>query len=203
MTDHPLLPLVPTSWHTIGPFFPQTFFHPQDNDLRVLSPGKTPGALGRAIILRGRVLEEGGRPCVNAVVEAWQADAAGRFRHAADPGWQDADPGFLGWGRAWTDKDGWYEFRTVLPGAYDDPSGPRAPHVNLVVLGSGIMRALLTTMFFAGNARNAADPVLGALPDETLRSRLLAKPERSADGANMFRFDIVLRGGAETPFFND
>ncbi len=199
MLDRPNAPLTPTSWHTIGPFFPRTFFHPGDNDLRVLSPDGAPVSRGRSIVLRGRVLEEGGQPCVNAVLEAWQADAAGRFRHPVDPGWRSADPSFLGWGRAWTDGDGWYEFHTVMPGSYDDPTGPRAPHVNLSVLGSGIMHRLLTTAFFAGEPRNAVDTVLGAVTDRKLRDRLLATQEAGSEVS--FRFDIVLRGDDETPFF--
>src|SRR5690348_13867940 len=81
-----LMRAIPTPWHTIGPFFPRTFFRDGDNDL-------TRGAArGQRIVLRGRVLEEGGAPCVNAVLEAWQADAEGRFAHPLDPEGRDADP---------------------------------------------------------------------------------------------------------------
>ena len=74
-------PLVPTGWQTIGPFFPRTFFHEGDNDLRRIAPEAPPTARGEPIRIVGRVLEEGGKPCVNAILEAWQADASGRFRH--------------------------------------------------------------------------------------------------------------------------
>ena len=203
--SRPNAPLPPTSWHTIGPFFPRTFFRDGDNDLTRISPEAAPTARGEPIILRGRVLQQGGGPCVNAVLEAWQADAAGRFRHPLDPGWREADPDFLGWGRAWTDAEGAFSFRTVMPGGYQDAAGPRAPHVDLAVIGSGIMRRLVTTLFFPEHAAaNATDPVLCAIP-EALRPLLVAAPDGEADGARAYRFDLLLRGepDRETPFFLD
>jgi protocatechuate 3,4-dioxygenase alpha subunit len=201
----PNAPLAPTGWHTIGPFFPRSFFREGDDDLTRLTAEAPPTTRGERILLRGRVLEEGGAPCVNAVLEAWQADAAGRFRHPLDPRWREADPDFLGWGRAWTDAEGRFAFRSVMPGGYADPAGPRAPHVNLAILASGIMRRLITTVFFPGDAAaHARDPVLAALP-EALRPRLVAAEEGAEDGARIFRFDLRLRdaGGNETPFFQD
>lgn len=189
---------IPTPWHTIGPFFPRTFFREGDNDL-------TRGAArGRRIVLRGRVLEEGGAPCVNAVLEAWQADAEGRFAHPLDPNATQADPGFLGWGRAWTDADGRFEFRTIRPAGYDDPAGRRAPHVNIMVIGSGIMGRLDTTLFFPDEPANATDPVLLSLP-EPLRPRLIAAPDGEENGVPAFRLDLLLHdaAGNETPFFED
>ncbi len=202
MLDH----LLPTGWHTIGPFFPRTFFRPGDDDLTVAEPGGPGAPAGERIALRGRVLEAGGAPCVNAVLEAWQADAGGRFRHPHDPRRAEADPGFLGWGRAWTDEVGRYAFTTVLPGGYDDAAGPRAPHVNLAVLASGIMRRLVTTAFFPDDAGvNARDPVLNAVP-AALRPLLVAVPDGIDErGCRAFRFDLRLHDpdGAETPFFVD
>lgn len=199
-------PLPPTGWHTIGPFFPRTFFKAGDNDLARLSPEAAPTARGERIILHGRVLEEGGGPCVNAVLEAWQADAGGRFRHPLDPHHAEADPDFLGWGRAWTDADGRYEFHTIMPAGYADAAGPRAPHVNLSVLASGIMRRLVTTVFFpAFEAANTRDPILLALPQDGLRRRLVAAEDGTTGGIRRFRFNLVLHGSPEeeTPFFVD
>ena len=90
-----------------------------------------------------------------------------------------------------------------MPGGYADPAGQRAPHVNVMVLGSGIMGRLHTTIFFPDDAANAQDPVLRAVP-AALRQRLVAAPDGEANGVS-FRFDILLHGpaGAETPFFED
>jgi protocatechuate 3,4-dioxygenase alpha subunit len=199
-------PLPPTGWQTIGPFFPRPFFREGDNDLRRLHADAPPTRRGQSILLRGRVLEEGGSPCVNAALEAWQPDAAGRFRHPFDPNWREADSDFLGWGRAWTDEEGCYAFLSVMPGGYTDAAESRAPHINLAILASGVMRRLVTTVFFPGfGAANAADPVLNALPDPALRERLVATGEGEEDGMQVFRFDLLLHGAAdeETPFFLD
>ena len=162
---------------TLGPFFPREFGQGA-NDLTRLD-GRA--AEGETIELTGRVLQGDGRPVDNLILEIWQADAKGRY---------DA-PEFLGWGRAATDAEGVYRFRTVMPGA---PAG-RAPHINFCLLYSGLMRQLQTVLFFSG----AKDPVLDAVRPAPLKERLIAKREK----ANSFRFDIRLRGGEETPFFDD
>lgn len=195
----------PLSQHTIGPFFPRTFFRPGDNDLTRVTTEAAPSRGGEPILLRGRVLREGGVACVNALVEAWQADAAGRFRHPADPEQALADPDFLGWGRASTDANGAFEFRTLLPGGYAEGNHHRAPHVNLTIMASGLMRPLATTFFFPDfPAENAADPVLALVPAQA-RARLLAQPMAAVAGWRCFRIDLRLRGDAaeETPFFLD
>jgi protocatechuate 3,4-dioxygenase alpha subunit len=197
--------LAPSSQHTIGPFFPRTLFGDGDNDLTRLHGEAQPSTRGEAILLRGRVVKEGGFPCLNMILEAWQADAEGRFNHPLDPGQHLADPDFLGWGRAWTDADGQFEFRTLMPGGYADPAGPRAPHINLAVMGAGLMRRVQSTVFFPDfTAENASDPVLNLVPD-LRRHRLVAVPDGEADGVRVFRFDIHLRGSLEeeTPFFED
>ena len=201
----PGVSLAPTSQHTIGPFFPRTFFQPGDNDLTIVAHGAAPTRRGETVLLRGRVTRADDLPCVNQILEAWQADAAGRFNHPLDPERHLADPDFLGWGRTWTDADGRYEFRTVIPGSYVEAAVRRAPHVNLTVMGAGLMRRVQTTMFFPSfPAENAADPVLTLVP-EARRPRLVAIPDGIADGLRAFRFDIRLRGDAEeeTPFFEE
>ncbi|WP_426959185.1 protocatechuate 3,4-dioxygenase subunit alpha [Muricoccus radiodurans] len=195
----------PISQHTIGPFFPATFFQAGDNDLTRVSADAAPTTRGEVILLRGRVTREGGTPCVNAILEAWQPDAAGHFRHPDDPAHAEADPDFLGWGRAWTDAEGRYEFRTVMPGGYVDSNLRRAPHINLTVMGAGLMRRVQTTVFFPDFPEaNATDPVLTVLPPD-LRPRLVMPPAEREDGLRVFRFDIRLRGAEdeETPFFED
>jgi protocatechuate 3,4-dioxygenase, alpha subunit len=188
--------LTPTAEITLGPFFPPRYVDAGANDL-TRAAGRP--ARGERIEIRGRVVQEDGAPMHNLVLEIWQADAQGIFLDPRDPRHADADPGFAGWGRAATDKDGCYRFATVKPGTYAMPDGRlRAPHVNVIVLFSGIMRHLQTVMFFDGEPGNDADPVLAAVQPAAVRSRLVAK--RDGEG---YRFDIRLRGDGETPFFDD
>jgi len=109
-------------------------------------------------------------------------------------------------GRAFTDQHGRYRFNTVMPGAYVVQNGvPRCPHINLMMLGSGIMRRLVTTVFFAERPESVSDPVLECVEDVITRPRLFAVRDTTfdAEGVQAFRFDIVLRGECETPFFLD
>jgi protocatechuate 3,4-dioxygenase alpha subunit len=160
---------------TLGPFFPREFAQGA-NDLTAVE-GKR--AAGEVIEVSGRITQADGRPLDNVVVEIWQADSRGRY--------DSAD--FYGWGRAATDAEGVYRFRTIKPGAYDG----RIAHINVLLLYSGLMRQLQTVMFFElGN-----DPVLDAVP-AARRERLVAKRDGSG-----YRFDIRLRGEGETPFFDD
>ncbi len=178
---------IPTGEATVGPFFPPRYVDAGANDLTQLE-GRP--ARGQPIEIVGRVVQEDGSPLENLIVEIWQADAAGIYRHPADPRHGQEDPDFLGWGRAATDKDGVYRFRTVLPGA----APGRQAHANLILMFSGIMRILKTTLFFAAGP----DPVLDAVP-AARRALLVAKKE----GEGRYRFDIRLRGEGETPFFDD
>jgi protocatechuate 3,4-dioxygenase alpha subunit len=189
--------LIPTAELTLGPFFPPRYVDAGANDLTMLEGRR---ARGGPIELHGRVTQEDGAPMDNLILEIWQADAAGIFRHAADPRHLDADPNFLGWGRAATNKAGEYRFRSIKPGAYAMPDGKaRAPHINVLVVFSGLMRQLQTVVFFEGEPGNEADPVLNAVQPAALRSRLIAR----RDGPGRYRFDIKLRGEGETPFFQD
>ena len=156
---------------TLGPFFPPEFAQGVND----LAP-----AAAEAIEITGRVTELDGKPLDNVVLEIWQADPDGRFDN----------PKFAGWGRAATDAHGEYRFRTLRPGAVPG----RAPHINFLVLCSGLMRQLQTVMFFA----SSDDPVLQAV-EPARRSLLVA----DALSSTSFRFDIRLRGGDETPFFDD
>jgi protocatechuate 3,4-dioxygenase alpha subunit len=163
--------LVPTAEMTLGPFFPREFAEGA-NDLAA--------GLAQAIEITGRVTELDGKPLDNVLLEIWQADGAGRLDN----------PAFPGWGRAATDARGDYRFRTIRPGALPG----RAPHVNFLILYSGLMRQLQTAMFF----EDSDDPVLRSVAAPR-RGLLVA---RKLDPAS-YRFDIRLRGGEETPFFDD
>jgi protocatechuate 3,4-dioxygenase alpha subunit len=179
--------LIPTGEATIGPFFPPRYVDADANDLTQFEGRK---ARGEAIELAGTVIQADGAPLENLIVEIWQADAQGIYRHPADPRHAQADPGFFGWGRAATDREGRYRFKTIRPGA---PAG-RAAHVNVMLMFSGLLRILKTTLFF----ESSADPVLGAVP-LLRRDLLIAKQEKQG----CYRFDIRLRGNDETPFFDD
>lgn len=159
----------PTAHITTGPFFPAQFIRPEDADL---ARGDT-----TAMTLVGRVTDARGSPCVCAILEIWQMDTAGKAGL---------------WGRTWTDKDGTYRFRTVKPAA-----GDRAPSINVTLHASGLMRPLVTQMFFPGEARNETDPQLQLVPADR-RALLIARLE-----ADALRFDIALGGPGETPFFED
>ncbi|HEX6158360.1 MAG TPA: hypothetical protein VFZ54_20195, partial [Burkholderiales bacterium] len=137
--------LIPTAEMTLGPFFPREFAK-DANDL-------VKGVSAEAIEITGLVTELDGKPLDNVILEIWQADAAGRFDN----------PGFSGWGRAATDAHGVYRFRTIRPGA----APGRAPHVNFLILYSGLMRQLQTVMFFS----TAPDPVLAVV---NAKDRLIA-----------------------------
>ncbi len=199
--------LIPTASGTVGPFFPPRFLGAGDNDLTLIEPG-VPVAKGERIHISGHVYEAGRVPRFNTIIELWQADAGGRFAHPSDPRHTEADPHFMGWGRTWTEKTGYFEFTTVKPGAYLDPvSGQqRAPHINISFTGSGLMRRLVTTLYFPGEAGNNADPVLSVIPDAALRTLLVLKHSTSPHtppGIRSFDIDIVLQGERETPFFVD
>ena len=182
---------VPTGEATIGPFFPPRYVDEGANNLTVFEGRK---AKGEAIEIHGRVFQEDGKALENLIVEIWQADARGIYCHPADPRHAEADANFLGWGRAATDAGGGYRFRTIKPGA---PEG-RAPHINFMVMFSGIMRILRTTMYFENEKANASDAVLNAVP-LSRRNFLISKQEKK----NLHTFDIRLRGENETPFFDD
>ena len=198
---------------TIGPFFPGAFVSGCED----LTSFQGKQARGQHILLTGRVFEEGMRPILNAIVEIWQPDANGIFGHPLDPRFEAADPGFFGWGRARTDADGRYSFRTVLPGpVLQGPvlQGPvlqggagaeRCPHINVMLLAIGLTRRLVTTVFFAGSA-DVRDPVLDCVADSEARARMLAQRDNSRNGSGdlpVYRYDIVTRGASETPFFLD
>ena len=167
--------LTPSAEMTLGPFFPPEFAAGA-NDLTVVEGRRVQGEV---IEIAGRVVQLDGKPLDNLVLEIWQADAAGRYDN----------PDFFGWGRAATDAQGMFSFRTIKPGRV----AGRAPHINLLLLYSGLMRQLQTVMFFSADA----DPVLDAVP-AARRERLIARRK-----GNKYVFDIRLRGEGETPFFDD
>ena len=188
---------------TIGPFFPGDFVTGCED----LTSFQGKQARGPHIVLTGQVFEEGNRPIHNAIVEIWQPDANGVFRHPLDPRFRDIDPGFYGWGRTRTNAEGRYSFQTVMPGASNGylGDGPRCPHLNLMVLAIGLTRRLVTTVFFTETPDSIRDPVLDCVANPAARARMLAHRQPDGNGALVpnYRYDIVTRGESETPFFVD
>lgn len=195
-----------TPWQTVGPFFNARLLREGDDDLTRIDPSG-PRAAGEAIEIRGRILQEGGVPVPSALVEIWQANAAGRYNHPADArSDRPIDPNFHGFGRTLTDREGRYRFLTIRPGAV--PGGGnrwQAPHVSFSIFAAGLLRRLITRLYFPGEPLNEGDPVLTAIPDPEARATLIARKEAAAapSGARAYRFDIVLRGENETAFFID
>ena len=203
MSHHPL---PPTPYCTIGPFF----LKPLIDGCEDLTQRDGKNAEGQHILFFGRVVEEGNAPVLNSIVEIWQPDAKGVFRHPLDPRSAEADPGFFGWGRARTNTQGEYRFRTVAPGGSREATREgnvvvRCPHVNVMVLAIGLTRRLVTTAFFADRPDAVDDPVLNCVTDGAARRRLFATRDSALDsgGIPAYRFDVVLRGENETPFFLD
>jgi protocatechuate 3,4-dioxygenase, alpha subunit len=155
------------------------------------------GASGERIRLRGRVFDGDGAPVPDAVLEIWQADAAGRYGHPEDAGEPPLDPQFLGFGRVATGAGGEFEFGTIRPGRVPGPGGrPQAPHLLVNVFMRGILKHAVTRVYLDGDAANAGDPVLLCVP-ESRRATLLARP----DAEGVYRWDIRMQGEQETVFF--
>jgi protocatechuate 3,4-dioxygenase alpha subunit len=173
---------------------------------------------GEHIRIEGRVLDGDGKPVTDAIVELWQADARGRYRHresaeggarggtprvrspaAADDNTSPAAEGFTGFGRCGTDDDGRYWFETIRPGAVAGSGEPQAPHINVAVFARGLLHHLSTRLYFEADPALGADPLLQRIPDER-RSTMIAR--RTGGGRPGYRFDIVLQGPNETVFFD-
>jgi protocatechuate 3,4-dioxygenase, alpha subunit len=181
------LPETPSQ--TIGPFFAVGLPWPDGPD--VVAEG-TPGA----IWIGGRVTDGAGDPVPDALVETWQADPAGRFAHPDDPR-GSATAGFRGFGRCATDPQGRWAVRTLKPGPLPTPDGAvEAPHLNVSVFARGLLKRLVTRIYFPDEPdANAADPLLASIADPQVRARLVATPD-----GDRLRFDIRLQGDQETPF---
>jgi protocatechuate 3,4-dioxygenase alpha subunit len=181
-----------TPFQTLGPFFDFGLVLPDGH----LVAQRT--ASGRHVTIAGTVRDGAGDALPDALVEVWQANAAGKFAHPADEQAAAIDPACDGFGRVATDQLGRFEFSTVIPGRVPGPDGSlQAPHLAIGVLARGLLTRLVTRLYFDGEPSNPEDAVLALVPADR-RSTLLAKPE----GVNRYRFDIVLQGEGETVFFD-
>lgn len=177
---------------------------PEDADL-TRNAGTGGEAIGQRIIVTGQVLDEQGDPVPHALIEVWQANAAGRYVHRRDDWPAPLDPNFLGIGRCLTDAAGRYRFLTIRPGAYpwrNHPNAWRPPHIHVSLFGASLASRLITQMYFPGEPLNDLDPIFNAVP-EGARPRLVASYAHDVtepEWALGFRFDLVVRGPSATPF---
>jgi protocatechuate 3,4-dioxygenase, beta subunit len=201
--SQPLIRLPHTLSELTGPIYGHNSIGPADNDLTIHF-AEPP--LGERIAVAGRVLDEDGRGVPNALVEMWQANAAGRYRHTRDIHSAPLDPNFLGAGRAMTDEAGNYRFLTIKPGAYpwrNHHNAWRPAHIHFSLFGSAFVSRLVTQMYFPNDPLLALDPVLQSIPDKDAQQRLVSHLDLSLtepEWALGYRFDIVLRGRRATPF---
>ena len=189
-----------------GPAFGHDMIGALDNNLIMNFTGQA--AIGERIIMHGRVLDESGRGVPGVLVEIWQANAGGRYRHKKDTYLAPIDPNFGGCGRAITAPDGSYEFLTIRPGAYPWPNRVnewRPMHIHISVFGSGFGQRLITQMYFEGDPLIAKCPIVQTIPDPKAIEQLIAPLDLNAAiplDSLAYKFDIVLRGRRSTLFEN-
>ncbi|AUM74878.1 protocatechuate 3,4-dioxygenase subunit beta [Paracoccus jeotgali] len=190
-----------------GPVFGHDDIDPIDNDL-IKNYAKTGDPVGERIIVHGRVLDENARPVPNTLVEIWQANAGGRYRHKKDSYLAPIDPNFGGCGRTLTDENGSYFFRTVKPGAYpwrNWVNNWRPAHIHVSVFGAGFAQRLITQLYFEGDPLIPLCPIVQTIPDPEAVEQLIARLDMNASiplDSLAYRFDIVLRGRRSTMFEN-
>jgi protocatechuate 3,4-dioxygenase beta subunit len=160
---------------------------------------------GQRIIVYGKVLESGGRPVPDTLVEIWQANAGGRYRHDGDQHPSPLDPNFTGLGRCVTDREGNYKFITIQPGAYpwgNHPNAWRPAHIHFSLFGTSFTQRLVTQMYFPGDPLFPFDPIFNSVRDEAARARMISAfslDKSQENWALAYAFDIVLGGRDGTP----
>ena len=185
-----------------GPLLGEDRVRAEDADLTRRLGGE---AQGQRIILHGRVLDSDGRPVPHTLVEIWQANAAGRYRHVVDNWPAPLDPHFDGLGRVMTDDQGRYEFLTIRPGAYpwrNHDNAWRPAHIHFSLFGRAFTQRLVTQMYFPDDPLFFQDPIVNAIP-EAARPAAISRYDHSRTvdhWALAFAWDIVLRGADQTPF---
>ena len=196
----PLLP-IPEELHSFtGPVFGEDALGEHDDDLTRQHDGEP---LGERIVVHGRVLGDDGRPIPNALLEIWQANAAGRYLHEVDRHPAPLDPNFSGAGRVLSDDEGRYRFTTIKPGAYpwrNHPNAWRPAHIHFSVFGRMFTQRLVTQMYFPGDPLFEFDPIFNAVRDPKARELLVASFDLATtepEWALAYEWDIVLR---RTPF---
>jgi protocatechuate 3,4-dioxygenase beta subunit len=202
-----LLTLQQTVSEITGPTFGHNDIGALDNDLTLnFNHGGLP--VGERMILSGRVIDENARPVPNTLVEIWQANASGRYRHKKDAYLGALDPNFGGCGRTLTDENGYYFFRTIKPGPYpwlNHVNSWRPAHIHASVFGSSFSQRLITQLYFQGDPLIPLCPIVQTIPDADAVQRLIAALDLNTAvpmDCLAYKFDIVLRGRRQTLFEN-
>eukprot|EP00873_Tetraselmis_striata_P030669 jgi/Tetstr1/450933/TSEL_037969.t1 len=191
-----------------GPAFGHNMLGEYDNDLIInfAKPGEE--AIGQRIVVHGRVIDQNAKPVPNVLVEFWQANAGGRYRHKREGYRAPLDPNFGGFGRTITDDDGYYWFRTIKPGPYPWPNGVndwRPAHIHFSLFGTGFAQRLVSQMYFEGDPLIKICPIVNTISDPDAIDRLVARLDMNNTipmDSRAYRFDIVLRGRRSTFFEN-
>jgi protocatechuate 3,4-dioxygenase alpha subunit len=187
--------MTPSPSQTVGPYL-----HLGLTDAKSVACLVADGVQGQRVKLTCRVLDGDAVPVPDAMIELWQADAAGRYPSPEDSRMAMVDTAFRGFGRLPTGKDGQCTFETIKPGSVPGVgNGVQAPHINVSIVGRGLLQRLATRIYFADDPANAADSVLMSVP-ENRRETLLARPDPSSVGS--WSFEIRLCGEGETVFFD-
>jgi len=201
----PLIVVPQTLSELSGPAFGHGAIETFDNDLTKQHAGDP---LGERIIVSGRVLDENDHPVAGALVEVWQANAAGRYRHKIDQHNAPLDPNFSGAGRFLTDDQGLYRFTSIKPGSYpwgNHCNAWRPAHIHFSLFGAGLLTRLVTQMYFPGDPLLRYDPIYNCIDDEQARLRMISSFDLDntiPDTALAYRYDIILRGRNPTPMEN-
>jgi protocatechuate 3,4-dioxygenase alpha subunit len=188
-----------TTWQTVGPFFSIGLCWLYRDNLA------GPGVSGERVEIRGCIFDGDGKPVPDGVIEIWQANSHGKYAHPEDLQDKPSDNGFTGFGRVATENDGRFRFTTIKPGrvpgpdASDGTATTQAPHLEISIFTRGLLRRLMTRMYFPDDPSNAEDFVLG-LVDPARRNTLVAK--KVADAPGTLEWDVVLQGPDETAFFD-
>jgi protocatechuate 3,4-dioxygenase beta subunit len=205
---HPKKPLIiipQTLTELTGPVFGRESIGALDHDLTRQHAGEP---VGQRIVVEGRVLDEGGRPVPHALIEVWQANAAGRYAHKVDQWNAPLDANFAGAGRTLTDGEGAYRLVTIRPGAYpwrNHHNAWRPAHIHFSLFGRAFLTRLVTQMYFPGDPLLPLDPIFNSVPDARARERMIATFDIALTEpafALGYRFDLVLRGRDQTPMEN-
>lgn len=182
-----------TPSQTVGPFFSIGLRHMNRADL-------AEGIDGERITIKGIVIDGDGQPVPDAILEIWQADADGRYHHPEHSSAPDRETSFFGFGRVPTDDHGRFSFTTVKPGPVHSPDGtPQAPHLQICIFMRGLLKQLVTRLYFPEEPLNASDPVLQLVP-ESRRETLVAR--QASQNQNTLEWNVCLQGGSETVFFD-